>query len=115
MQNKPPTLEGREDDDLADVELRPEQVRVCVCVCVCACVGPSGRGVLARTGVCVCVCVCVLYCSLVPRSLFSCYRGTVWGQYMKNMLLDVNVWKNNYYINMYPIVPHVVTINNTMD
>lgn len=25
MQNKPPTLEGREEDELADVELRPEQ------------------------------------------------------------------------------------------
>ena len=27
LQNKPPTLEGREDDELADLELRPEQVR----------------------------------------------------------------------------------------
>lgn len=26
MQNKPPAVEGREDDELADVELRPEQV-----------------------------------------------------------------------------------------
>ena len=26
LQNKPPTVEGREDDELADVELRPEQV-----------------------------------------------------------------------------------------
>lgn len=26
MQNKPPTVEGREEDELADVELRPEQV-----------------------------------------------------------------------------------------
>ena len=26
MQNKPPVVEGREGDELADVELRPEQV-----------------------------------------------------------------------------------------
>ena len=30
MQNKPPVVEGREGDELADVELRPEQVTVCV-------------------------------------------------------------------------------------
>ena len=29
MQNKPPVVEGREGDELADVELRPEQVTVC--------------------------------------------------------------------------------------
>ena len=27
LQNKPPTVEGREEDELADVDLRPEQVR----------------------------------------------------------------------------------------
>ena len=27
LQNKPPTVEGREGDELADVDLRPEQVR----------------------------------------------------------------------------------------
>lgn len=26
LQNKPPVVEGREDDELADIELRPEQV-----------------------------------------------------------------------------------------
>ena len=26
LQNKPPAVEGREDDEMADVELRPEQV-----------------------------------------------------------------------------------------
>ena len=26
LQNKPPVMEGREDDELADIELRPEQV-----------------------------------------------------------------------------------------
>ena len=34
MQNKPPTVEGREEDELADVELRPEQVCVCLCLSV---------------------------------------------------------------------------------
>lgn len=28
LQNKPPTVEGREEDELADIELRPEQVNV---------------------------------------------------------------------------------------
>ena len=27
LQNAPPILEGRKDDELADLELRPEQVR----------------------------------------------------------------------------------------
>jgi len=33
MQNKPPALEGREGDELADVELRPEQVHGHVELC----------------------------------------------------------------------------------
>ena len=33
LQNKPPILEGREDDELADLELRPEQVRENVLQC----------------------------------------------------------------------------------
>ena len=42
MQNKPPTVEGREGDELADVDLRPEQV------CVCVFVGGGGCEMVCR-------------------------------------------------------------------
>ena len=44
MQNKPPTVEGREGDELADVDLSPEQV----CVCVCVFVGGGGCEMVCR-------------------------------------------------------------------
>lgn len=37
LQNKPPVVEGREKDELADIELRPEQVNISMCTFILNC------------------------------------------------------------------------------